>query len=331
MREESRWGGGWVGAGRAVPVVLFIYSWCFQCAITHIEVWAILLIETQLKPCVSNLDRLRGKQKGEGCVVGVVSWLERDEQKHSSCSWPYFFFYYFYFLWCPHCCLLLQPPLASMNNEKETSIELFPCFAAWTHTSVSKLFEQTSNHQVFLFFDFCPPFQLALSCIPNTSVLGESSAMDLDVWAVIACGRKLGFLEKFQVEFGLTQTELNAKLWVLEAKITDTMQMWLSLKHLFKLSTHQMLESLPIISPRAPRFPASGQDSVHRLRPLFNHFFLPPALHMPCAIHARSTTGPLASVDIGSNCFCFAFASMPISDQTDLFSCLIPQFHLDNP
>lgn len=241
------------------------------------------------------------------------------------------FFYYFYFLWCPHCCLLLQPPLASMNNEKESSIELFPCFAAWTHTSVSKLFEQTSNHQVFLFFDFCPPFQLALSCIPNTSVLGESSAMDLDVWAVIACGRKLGFLEKFQVEFGLTQTELNAKLWVLEAKITDTMQMWLSLKHLFKLSTHQMLESLPIISPRAPRFPASGQDSVHHLRPLFDHFFLPPALHMPCAIHARSTTGPMASVDIGSNCFCFAFASMPISDQTDLFSCLIPQFHLDNP
>lgn len=36
-----------------------------------------------------------GKQKGESGGVGVVSWLERDEQKHSSCSWPYFFFIIF--------------------------------------------------------------------------------------------------------------------------------------------------------------------------------------------------------------------------------------------
>lgn len=133
--EEKRAGevGDEFGAGRAVPVTPFIYPWRFQCPITHAAAWEILLIETQLKPCVSNTDRLRGKQK-ERERGGEGNRQNRGEEKHLSCSEPHFFLYV-------HRCLLLKPPLAPMNNEKEQWMCLhwaISPFTAGTYTPVSK-------------------------------------------------------------------------------------------------------------------------------------------------------------------------------------------------
>lgn len=80
---------GWFGVGRAVPVFPFIYSWHFQCPITHAAAGEILLIETRLKPCVSNRDRRRGKPR-EGSGWSKAIW-RRGGGKQSSCSQLHFF------------------------------------------------------------------------------------------------------------------------------------------------------------------------------------------------------------------------------------------------
>lgn len=185
--------------------------------------------------------------------------------------------------------------------KRNNSIELFPHFAAWTHTSVSKFFEQTSNHHFFLFVFLSP---ISACIILSTEYVCVRGIICLScnclfwIW--------LGFLEKFQVEFASTKTELNAKLWVLEAKMTDMIRTWLSLKHLFKLSAHQMLEFLQIISPELPcSQPLGRTQSIVSAQSSTASFSPPSSSHasvFPCAVHARSTTGPLASVDIGSNC-----------------------------
>lgn len=79
--EESRWGWRrWFGVGRAVLVFPFIYSWHFQCPITHATAGEILLIETRLKPCVSSRDRLRGKwRKRRGLGWGYAWPTDKTE------------------------------------------------------------------------------------------------------------------------------------------------------------------------------------------------------------------------------------------------------------
>lgn len=110
MREGSRWGGGWAGTARAVPVVPFIYSRRSQCPITHAAAWEILLIETLLKPCVSSADRLRAG-RAEGEEERAIDKTEVRQNTRPALS-PIFPEYV-----CPW--LLSKPPLASMNNEKE--------------------------------------------------------------------------------------------------------------------------------------------------------------------------------------------------------------------
>lgn len=134
--EEKRAGevGDEYGVGRAVPVAPFIYSWRFQCPITHAATWEILLIESQLKPCVSNTDRLRWKQKErERGEVRAIDKTEVRKNTRPALS-PTFFLYV-------HRCLLLKPPLAPMNNEKEQWMCLhwaISPFTAGTYTPVSR-------------------------------------------------------------------------------------------------------------------------------------------------------------------------------------------------
>lgn len=105
---------GWFGVGRAVPVFPFIYSWHFQCPITHAAAREILLVETPLKPCVSNRDRRGGKpREGSGWSKAIWGRGHEEENSHLVLSFPFL---------CLEKCLLLKPPLAPINNEKEPRV-----------------------------------------------------------------------------------------------------------------------------------------------------------------------------------------------------------------
>lgn len=195
--------------------------------------------------------------------------------------------------------------------KRNNSIELFPRFCCLDPHLCEQVIWATTKF--FSFFFFVPNFScIILStgyiCVRGIICYGLGCLSCNCLW------EKLRFSPtRFRVEFGLTKTELNAKLWVLEAKITDMMQISLSLKHLCKFSPDVWVP--PDFFP--PRALGRTQSIVSTHSSTTTTFFSPQLFTCQCFPMCHSCQSYNRHFGICGHwfqLFLLCFASMPISD-----------------